>query len=213
MGDSSQNSPPPPPPPSPPLVHNVVPLNTVPPPLITFQLKISEKLDEKNFLMWRQQIEPVVNAQNLQSFLYYAEIPDEFIKDSITNSFYENPVYRTWIQQDQWLLSWLQSTILSSVVTRILGCTHASQLWQRIQDHFQKLTHARVRQLRSELRATTLDDRYVDDYLQRIKHLVDSLASVGDSIPSQQHIDVILEELPRDYGPVMSVIESKFEDI
>jgi len=70
-------------------------------------LKISDKLDEKNFLLWRQQIEPVVNAHNLQSFLYYADIPDEFIKDSITNSFSENPAYRTWIQQDQWLLSWL----------------------------------------------------------------------------------------------------------
>ena len=163
--------------------------------------------------MWRQQIEPVVNAHNLQSFLYYAEIPNEFIKDSITNSFCENPAYRAWIQQDQWMLSWLQSTVSSSVMTRILGCTHASQLWQRIQDHFLKLTRARARQLRSELRATTLDDRSVDDYLQRIKHLVDSLASVGDSIPSQQHIDVILEGLPRDYGPVISIIESKFEDI
>lgn len=89
MGDSSQNSPPP----SPPLIHNVVPLSTVPPPLITFQLKISEKLDEKNFLVWRQQIEPVVNAHHLQSFLYHAEIPDEFIKDFITNSFSENPAY------------------------------------------------------------------------------------------------------------------------
>jgi len=82
-GDSSQNSPPPPPPPpppSPPLVHNAVPLSTVPPPLVTFQLKISEKLDEKIFLVWRQQIKPVVNIHNLQSFLYYAEIPDEFIR-------------------------------------------------------------------------------------------------------------------------------------
>jgi hypothetical protein len=108
MGDSSQNSPPPPPPPpplSPPLVHNDVPLSTVPPPLITFPLKISKKLDEKNFLVCRHQIEPVVNAHNLQSFLYYAKIPNEFIKDSITNSFFENPAYHTWIQQDQWPLS------------------------------------------------------------------------------------------------------------
>jgi len=149
----------------------------------------------------------------LQSFLYYVEIPNELIKDSITNSFSENPAYRAWIQQDQWMLSWLHSTISSSVMTRILGCTHASQLWQRIQDHFLKLICARARQLRSELRATTLDDQSVDDYLQRIKHLVDSLASVKDSIPSQQHINVILEGLPHDYGPVISIIESKFEDI
>lgn len=38
-----------------------------------------------------------------------------------------------------------------------------------------------------------------------------SLASVGDPIPSQ-HIDVILESGPQDYGSVISV-DSKFEMI
>lgn len=60
--------------------------------------------------------------------------------------------------------------------------------------------------------ATTLDDCSVEVYLSRIKLLVDSLAYVGDPIPPQQHIDVIIEGLSQDYGSVISVIvESKFE--
>lgn len=67
---------------------------------------------------------------------------------TIKNSFF---CART--QQDQLLLSWLQSTISGSVMTRTLGCAHASHLWTRIHDHFQKkLTHTCARQLRAEMR-------------------------------------------------------------
>lgn len=41
--------------------------------------------------------------------------------------------------------------------------------------------------------------------------MVDSLASIGDLVSSQEHIDVIVEGLPQEFGPVISVIESKFE--
>lgn len=41
--------------------------------------------------------------------------------------------------------------------------------------------------------------------------MVDDLASIGDHVPAQQHIDVILEGLTEDYGRVIFVTESKFE--
>lgn len=76
--------------------------------------------------------------------------------------------------------------------------------------YFQKLTRARVRQLRIELRNTGLEDRSVPEFLALIKALVDSLASVGDLVSSKEHLDVILEGLPQDYDSVVSIIESKF---
>ncbi|MCH97171.1 retrovirus-related pol polyprotein from transposon TNT 1-94, partial [Trifolium medium] len=169
-----ETSPPPPPPPilSPSARSTVdaTPIASSSSELVTFQLKISEKLDEQNFLIWKQQIELVVNAHNLQSFLYFTEIPNKYATDPVTSAIVENPAYHLWVRQDQWLLSWLQSTISRAVMSRIL----VSSLYQES---------------------------------------IDSLASVGDPIPSQQHIDVILEGLQHDYGSVVSVIESKFEDI
>ncbi|MCH93743.1 retrovirus-related Pol polyprotein from transposon TNT 1-94, partial [Trifolium medium] len=70
---------------------------------------------------------------------------------------------------------------------------------------------ARARHLRVELRSHTLDGSTIKEYLLRIRHTVDELTSIGDAIPIPHHIDVILEGLPSDYAPVISVIESRFD--
>lgn len=46
-------------------------------------LKLSKKLDEKIFLVWRQQIKLVVNAHNLQGFLLRCDILDWYITNLI----------------------------------------------------------------------------------------------------------------------------------
>jgi hypothetical protein len=67
---------------------------------MSFQLKITEKLDEKNFLLWRQQVDPFVNANNLQNYLYLRDIPNQYLTDEDREAARENPAYRTWITQD-----------------------------------------------------------------------------------------------------------------
>lgn len=141
MATEQANTLPPTPPPSPP----PVPVSTAPvvQSLVTFTLKISDKLDEKNFLVWRQQVEPMINAHNLQSYIHFSEIPQQFLSASDREACKENPLYRNWLKQDQWLLSWLQSTLSGAIKPRVLGCVHSFQLWDRIPDHFQKLTHSK----------------------------------------------------------------------
>jgi histone deacetylase 1/2 len=43
--------------------------------------------------------------------------------------------------------------------------------------------------------------------------IIDNLASIGDPLPLNQHLDVILEGLPPDYNSVISVVESRFDSI
>ena len=85
------------------------------------------------------------------------------------------------------------------------------QVWEKIHDHFQKLTRAKAHQLCTKLRSTTLDNKSVSEFLLHIKALADALASIRDPIIPEQHVDVILKGLPSDYNSVISVIESKFE--
>jgi histone deacetylase 1/2 len=72
---------------------------------------------------------------------------------------------------------------------------------------------AKARQLRVELRTTTLENRSVKEYLLRIRLLVDKFASIGDPLPLSQHIDIILEGPPSEFNSVISVVESKFESM
>ncbi|XP_058726500.1 uncharacterized protein LOC131597854 [Vicia villosa] len=128
-------------------------------------LKITQKLDEKNFHLWHQQIEPYINAHGLTDV----------------------------------------------ILSFVRGCNHAHQLWDSLFNYFQKQTRAKARQLRVELRALSLDNSSIQEYLLKICNIVDALASIGDPIPSSHHIDVILEGLPPEFTHVVFVIESKFD--
>ncbi|XP_020238405.1 uncharacterized protein LOC109817540 isoform X2 [Cajanus cajan] len=109
------------------------------------------------------------------------------------------------------LMSWLQSSLSPAILWRVLGSVHSYQVWDKIHDYFHKQTRARARQLRTELRSTLLEEKTMEEFLLRIKALVDALASVGESVSQQEHVDVILEGLSQDYSSVISVIESKFD--
>jgi len=76
----------------------------------TFHL-ISQKLDDSNFLLWRQQVEPVIKSHKLQRFVMNPQIPMRFLTEADCEAGNENPAYSDWEQQDQILLLWLQSTL------------------------------------------------------------------------------------------------------
>ena len=59
------------------------------------------------------------------------------------------------------------------------------------------------------MRAVTLDGKSIDEYLPKIKGYVDELAGVGVPVRHEEYVDELLEGLPFDYAPVISVIESK----
>lgn len=177
---------------------------------LQFSLKIAHKLDEKNFHLWCQQVEPYINSHDLTDLVVCTRVPPKFLDDKAARNGTVNPVYSTWIQKDHMLLLWLQSTLSSEVLSHVLGCSHAHQLLDRLFSYFQKQTRARARHLRVELRAITLDSFSVQDYLHKIRTIVDALTSIGYPIPPSHHIDVILEGLTAEYAPAVSVVESKF---
>nr|KYP38901.1 hypothetical protein KK1_039839 [Cajanus cajan] len=55
------------------------------------------------------------------------------------------------------------------MLTRVIGCKSSFQIWDKIHAYFHAHTNARARQLRSDLRSTTLDNRTISDYLLRIQ--------------------------------------------
>lgn len=207
-----------PPPPPPPFV--VPPLNSRAPDgssiivtasaPVTFSHTLSEKLDDKNFLLWRQQVEPVIKAHRLHHYVVCPTIPPRFLTEADRDSGNVNSAYTAWEQQDQMLLSWLQSSLSSSILARVLGSVHSYEVWEKIHSYFQHQTRAKARQLRTELRHLSLDDMSVEDFLAKVKSIVDSLASVRDPVSPKEHLDVILEGLTQEYDSVINVIEREF---
>nr|KYP67039.1 Retrovirus-related Pol polyprotein from transposon TNT 1-94 [Cajanus cajan] len=108
------------------------------------------------------------------------------------------------------LLTWLQSTLSKSILSRVIGSVHSYQVWDKVHEYFHTQTKARARQLRTDLRSTTLDGQSMRDFLTQIKTIADELAGVGSPVSLEEYVDAVLEGLPQEYAPVVSVIESKF---
>lgn len=173
---ASDSSPPPPHPQSTP----PAPTSAVPPP--AFSLRISEKLTKDNFLLWKQQIEPIIKGHQLHRFLVSQEIPNRYLTESDRLVGTLNSEYTRWELQDSLLLSWLQSYVTAPFLTRLIGCVHSWKLWEKLHNHFQSKTRARAKMLRTELRNTKKEDRSISEFVLRLKALVDALYSIGDPV-------------------------------
>jgi histone deacetylase 1/2 len=160
------------------------------------------KLDEKNLLLWNQQVNGVITAHNLHRFVVNPEIPLQFA--SVADR-------QRWLFKDQTLFTWLLSTISDSVLPRVLNCKHSYEVWETIHKYFNSVLKSRARQLRSELKNTKKLARSVNEYLLRIKSIVNSLIAVGDSISEQEQVDAILEGLPEEFNSFVMMVYSRFE--
>jgi histone deacetylase 1/2 len=169
------------------------------------------KLDENNFLLWSQQVNGVITAHNLHRFIVKPQIPLQFASVEDRAIGRNSDEYQQWLIKDQTLFTWLLSTLSDGVLPRVLSCRHAHEVWDKIHKYFNSVLKSRARQLRSELKNTKKLSKSVNEYLLRIKAIVNSLIAVGDSVSEQEQVDSILEGLPREFNSFVMMVYSRFE--
>jgi histone deacetylase 1/2 len=169
------------------------------------------KLDENNFLLWSQQVNGVITAQNLHRLVVNPQIPLQFASVADRLDGKNSDEYQQWLFKDQSLFTWLLSTISDSVLPRVLNCKHAHEVWEQIHKYFNSVLKSRSRQLRSELKNTKKMSRSANEYLLRIKSIVNSLVAVGDVISQQEQVDAILGGLPEEFNSFVMMIFSRFD--
>lgn len=123
-----------------------------PQPPISFSHPLSIKLDEKNFLLWNQQVQVVITAHKLHRFLVNPIISILYKTEANHALDLVSDAYQRWLVQDQLLFTWLLSSISDSILPRVLGCKRSHQVWDHIHKYFFSLLKAKVRQFHSELK-------------------------------------------------------------
>ena len=58
------------------------------------------------------------------------------------------------------------------------------------------------------MRVVSLDGKSIEEYLRKIKGYIDELVGVGVPVRYEEYVDALLEGLPSDYVPIISVIKS-----
>ncbi|PNX84646.1 retrovirus-related Pol polyprotein from transposon TNT 1-94, partial [Trifolium pratense] len=141
------------------------------------------KLDEKNFLLWSQQVNGVITAHNLHRFIVNPEIPLQFAS--------------------------VADRLEDGVLPRVLSCKHSYEVWEKIHTYFNSILKSRARQHRSELKNTKKHSRTVNEYLLRIKSIVNSLIVIGDVVSEREQVEVILEGLSEEFNPFVMMVYSR----
>ncbi|GMJ01983.1 hypothetical protein HRI_003867500 [Hibiscus trionum] len=83
--------------------------------------QISVKLDDDNFLLWRQQVKLMIRGLGLEHYLDEdTPVPAKMTTDS-SGERSVNPAYLRFIKQDNSLASWLLSTIHPRLLSHFVG--------------------------------------------------------------------------------------------
>jgi len=85
-----------------------------------FNTPISLKFNDKNFLVWKQQVLATLRGLGLMHYLDGNNMPSEFLQ-SQNNQSLENPAYSNYHKQDQLLVAWLLASMSFSLLTKMVG--------------------------------------------------------------------------------------------
>ena len=119
--------------------------------LHTFSNPVAFKLDDDNYLPWKDQAEATIEGYRLMKYIRGEGIPKEYATEADQANGSISEEYLNWKQQDSLLRSWLLASMSKSFTTRMVGCKFSHQIWTRLEEFFASQTKAKVRQLKTQL--------------------------------------------------------------
>ena len=174
------------------------------------------RLDRTNYNFWIAQVLPSVRAYNLEGFLLgsiqpptqFIDIPESNGSQSLTCTL--NPNYIIWNRQDQYLVSWLLSSMSKSMLGHVTRCVRATEIWYTLERLNVTQSRARVLQLRSMLQNLKKRDLSIDEYFVKMKNIVDILnVASGQTFTDDELLLYILGGLGSEYESIVVHLTSR----
>ena len=179
---------------------------------------VSARLDRSNYIFWRSQILPTARAYGLDDFLFGTRSPPEqFINSSsvpehsssVPEQLTVNPEFLQWTRLDQFLLSWLLSSISENMLGHVLHCITSSEVWKTLDLLFSTKSKARLLHVQFLLQTTKKGTMSIEDYVLKMKSFAHELMSAGQLIPDDELVLYILGGLGPEYESVTVNLTSK----
>ena len=110
----------------------------------TFSNPVAIKLDEENYLPWKQHAEATIEGYDLMKYIAGENIPLRFASNEDQENGVINIEYQNWKKQDSLLKSWLLASMSTPFTTRMVGCEFSHQIWKRLEVFFASQIKAKV---------------------------------------------------------------------
>ncbi|XP_022156747.1 uncharacterized protein LOC111023586 [Momordica charantia] len=177
--------------------------------LMVEQVEVEADRPEQKF-----QVLTAIQGHGLEQYIDSdIEPPSRFIQngDGVTSSTTQqpNPEYFHWIKQDKLISLWLLGSMSEEILSQMLDCRMVKEIWTLLECTFASRNLARVMQLKSKLENMKKGSMNLKNYFLKIKNLVDSLATAGKRLPTDDHIMHILARLGPEFDSIVSVISTR----
>ena len=169
----------------------------------TIGLNVLIKLTRDNFLLWKTQLFPFLNCNDL-AYILTQDPPISTAANSADNVT-ENPVYQAWRKKDQQVLSILVSSLSEEILPCIVGKTTSKEAWEALNKHCSSSNPSRIMHLHNRLHNSSKGTRSVPECVQDIRRTCDELAVVG--YPVQESVSIYARL--RGLGPTYSAFNAR----
>nr|TKS07396.1 hypothetical protein D5086_0000113900 [Populus alba] len=144
----------------------------------------STHLNADNYLLWRDQITPLLICNDLYSHIDGIDSPPSktILIDGTASP---NPEYACWFKIDQLVVGGIKNTLSSTTCAEVLGKNVAKDVWDTLETLFHQQTLSRADILHDTLLDTYKNDMSIEAYLAKIKGIIDQLAAINQSVPDK----------------------------
>ena len=190
---------------------------------LNFNLHI--KLTKSNYLYWKTQVLPIIQALELEDHLLGLNQPSrKFVNVEVTTESGEKLVeqriskeFSNWKRIDKLLMSWIYSTISENIIGQVVGSQTSFEVWGRLERTYSQQSMAKILQLKNQLGSLKKGAYSISDYVLKIKNIGDSLLAAGEDVRDRDLVMCLMNGVGHDYDTIVSVISTQqrfisFED-
>ncbi|XP_009369319.2 uncharacterized protein LOC103958737 [Pyrus x bretschneideri] len=164
---------------------------------------VNIKLDRTNY---PAQILPILKSRNLMGYVDGSIVcPPKHLPGAAAI----NPAYTTWVQHDQLILSWINSSLTPSVLSVVASKRSSHDTWEALEQRYASTSQNRILFLRNELMQTKKGDMSIADYLDRMNSIADNLALAGNPVNDDELVQIILNNLGPAYEMTVSAAQAR----
>lgn len=164
-----------------------------------FHSLVNIKLDGSNYLLWRVQVESVMDANGFYGYLDGSiEAQPSQLRDE-QGEITLNSGYSLWKLIDSQLRSCITAFLSQNTLPYVLGLRSVHQIWISLSNRYNSLTESHVQELRDQLYSLSKTST-IDSYIDKIKELAQKLAATSSPIEDDELVVRTLHGLPKAFN-------------
>lgn len=159
---------------------------------------VSLKLDSSNHLLWKTQVESLIESQELLGFITGATKPAE-ATDNEDGGNASTADMAAWTRTDRLIKAWITANLSDEALGTVVGLTTSFEVWTSLANTYAQNSEAREYELLLKLQEKKKDTTSLNDFIKEFKATCDSLNVIGKPVQDKKKVFTLLSGLGQRY--------------